>query len=165
MLLSFLRCFGLSPSASTGFPSESSGFAYLASCLFPFVLPCFAPAAVPQVLTFRSRSGVLHSVRSLSIPFALGSDYSASALLFLSLPCFASQLAFQVLRRFFRCAGLSSFRPPGFPCFLPDSKYSAFCLFPFTLPRFAPTAVPQVLAFALTPAFSFVSSFFRPLPL
>ena len=29
-----------------------SGFSYLAFCWFPFVLPCFAPAAVPQVIPF-----------------------------------------------------------------------------------------------------------------
>ena len=94
----------------------------------------------------------------LSTASALASHYSASVLLFLSLPCLASQLASQVLRRFFRRFGISSIFPPGFPCFFPDSKYSAFCLFPFALPCFAPTVVSQVLAFALTPAFSIASA-------
>ena len=43
---------------------------------------------------------------------------------------------------------------PGFPSASSGSAYSASCLFPFALPCFAPTAVPQVIAFALTPALS-----------
>ena len=48
----------------------------------------------------------------------------------------------------------STFRPPGFPCFLPASCTWLYCMFPFTLPCFAPTAVPQVIAFAYAPALS-----------
>ena len=62
-----------------------------------------------------------------------------------------------------------SFRP-GFPCLLLGSVYSAFCQFPFALPCFAPTAVPQVIAWLsfsfdslCFSTFPFISAFFRPL--
>ena len=92
-----------------------------------------------------------HAFRSLSFPSGLELNYSASVLSFpfvhrfclaacflgfsvpLSLPCFSP---------YFR---------PGFPCLLSGSKYSAFCSFPFVLPCFAPTAVPQVLPFWFSP--------------
>ena len=46
---------------------------------------------------------------------------------------------------------LSPYSRPGFPCLLSGSVYSASCLFPFVLPSFAPTAVPLVLPFWITP--------------
>ena len=87
-----------------------------------------------------------------------------SPLFFLSaLPGFTSQ-------RFSRCAlPLSLLRfplslRPDLSCFPSRFSYSALCSFPFALPRFAPTAVPRVLAFRfrLRP-FPFPSGFFRPL--
>ena len=45
-----LPCFPRS--SQPGFPCFLSRFPYLAFCWFPFVLPCFAPAAVPQVIPF-----------------------------------------------------------------------------------------------------------------
>ena len=76
-----------------------------------------------------------------------------------------------------QCSALA-FAPsvfPVLPClvsraFLPGSGTQPRCMFPFTLPRFAPTAVPRVLAFfsafASLPAFSASSlAFFRPLVL
>ena len=39
-----------SPSVPPGFPCVPSGSKYSASCLFPFILPSFAPTAVPLVL-------------------------------------------------------------------------------------------------------------------
>ena len=45
-----LPCFPRSFQPS--FPCFLSRFPYLAFCWFPFVLPCFAPAAVPQVIPF-----------------------------------------------------------------------------------------------------------------
>ena len=69
-----------------------------------------------------------------------------------------------------RFPGLSPSSRPGFPCHLSGSVYSAFCQFPFALPCFAPTAVPQVIAWLRSPfgslrfsAFPFISAFFRPL--
>ena len=70
-----------------------------------------------------------------------------------------------------RFPGLSPYFRPGFPCLLSGSVYLAFCQFPFILPCFAPTAVPQVLAWFRSPFGSlpfsmspFFSAFFRPLP-
>ena len=66
--------------------------------------------------------------------------------------------------------GFSPYSRPGFPCLLSGSVYSAFCQFPFALPCFAPTAVPQVLAWRRFPfgslrfsIFPFDSASFRPL--
>ena len=70
-----------SPSFRPGFPCLIPGSMYLASCLFPFVLPCFAPTAVPQVLTFFRLSTSLRCFPLLPLSFVrfrLGSDYSAS---------------------------------------------------------------------------------------
>ena len=46
-----LPCFPRS--SQPGFPCSLSRFPYSAFCWFPFVLPCFAPAAVPQVIPFQ----------------------------------------------------------------------------------------------------------------
>ena len=95
-----------------------------------------------------------------------------SLLLFLfhSLPVSASQVASSVLPFRSRFPGFSPSFRPGFPCLLSGSVYSAFCQFPFILPCFAPTAVPQVIAWLCSPfgslCFSispFSSTFFRPL--
>ena len=69
----------------TGFPFRPFRFPYLAFCLFPFALPCFAPTAVPQVITFFRLSTSLRcrSMLPLSfVRFRLGSIYSASAFSF-----------------------------------------------------------------------------------
>ena len=50
-----------------------------------------------------------------------------------------------------RFPGFSPSLRPGFPCLPSGSVYSAFCQFPFTLPCFTPTAVPQVLAWLHSP--------------
>ena len=89
--------------------------------------------------------------RFLSSASVLASHYSASVLPFpLSFrSCltggFPGAPVLLSLSRFF-----PSFRP-GFPCLLSGSVYSAFCQFPFILPCFAPTAVPQVLAWLCSP--------------
>ena len=70
----FFRLCGLPRSLLPGFPCILSRFRYSAFCSFPFALPCFAPTAASQVLTFCSRSGVLPSIDFLSSVFALGSS-------------------------------------------------------------------------------------------
>ena len=102
--------------------------------------------------------------RFLSSASALASHYSAY-LFFLStfLPASASQLASSVLPFRSRFPDLSPYSRPGFPCHLSGSVYSASCLFPFVLPSFAPTAVPLVLPFWISPRgstldFRFLSS-------
>ena len=126
---------------------------FLDSLPQPFLkcLPCaFAFGLFPSdLLSFvrsSSGSGYLASVSSFplsSLPCLTVGFFSFSVPL--SLPCFSP--SFQ----------------PGFPCFLSGSKYSAFCLFPFALPGFAPTAVPPVLPFWISPlgstlSFHFLSS-------
>ena len=78
-----------SPYSRPGFPCHLSGSVYLAFCLFPFVLPCFAPTAVPQVLTFFHLSISLRCFPLLPLSFVrfrLGSDYSASVSSFPFIP-------------------------------------------------------------------------------
>ena len=55
-----------------------SWFSYSDLCLFPFVLPCFAPTAVPQVLPFQiSPPGSTPDFRFLSSASIVASHYSA----------------------------------------------------------------------------------------
>ena len=138
---------GLPHSFLPGFPCILSWFPYLAFCWFPFVLPCFAPAAVPQVIPFQiSPPGPV-----LDFRFFQSFHFSISLL---SL-CFFFSLFFLILphsgflRRPFRSRffGFPRSLQPDLSCFPSRFRYSAFCLFPFVLPCFAPTAVPQVLAF------------------
>ena len=125
---------------------------YSDSCSFPFALPCFAPTAVPQVPAFRSPSGVLLCFRFLSSASALGFRLLSLCFflssLFPALPHSGLPGAPQVLS--FPRSFLRSFRLVSHP-FTPDFKYSASCSFPFVPPCFAPTAVPQVLPFQISP--------------
>ena len=129
--------------------------------LSPF--PASLPTAVPQVLARRSHSGVLLCFRYLSAHFHF-------RLRLLSLPLFLFRLSPSRL-------AVASQVPP-FPLsllrlplpfslvsheVLPVRLYSASCSFPFVLPSFAPTAVPLVLPFQVsppgsTPDFRFLSS-------
>ena len=91
----------------------------------------------------------------LSSASVLDSDYSASVLPFLPFPvpphsCFPGARFRSRFLGFLLLSGLISH------AFLPDSCTQLRCSFPFALPRFAPTAVPQVLTFR--------SASFRPLP-
>ena len=128
----------------------------------------------PSLIHSRSCSSgaylvLLLSVFSLSFCFLSSASVPVPAtrplfLPFLFLPVSASQ-------RLPRCA-LSAFASLAFPVlsdlvshvFFPGSSYSAFCLFPFILPGFAPSAVPPVLPLCSRfRAFPFQSAFFRPL--
>ena len=66
------RFLGFPRSSLPGFPCALSRFPYLAFCSFPFVLPGFAPTAVPPVLpffsAFASFPGFSLSLRFLSSP-------------------------------------------------------------------------------------------------
>ena len=69
----------------------------------------------------------------------------------------------------FRFFGSPRSLQPDLSCFPSRFRYSASCLFPFALPCFAPTAVPQVLPFcfrlrAFPLPFRFLSSPSSPLP-
>ena len=133
----------------------------------------------PSLIHSHSCSSGAYLVPSLSV-FPLPIRFLSSASLpvpatqplflpFLSLPRFASQLLFGCRLSTFRLPCFSTSAPPGFPCFPSISKYSAFCLFPFIPPGFAPTAVPPVLPFcsrfrAFPLPFRFLSSASSPLP-
>ena len=80
-----LPCF--SASAPPGFPCFASASSYSAFCSFPFILPGFAPTAVPPVLPFRPLPLVrfpsgLFPRFAFFRPLPLGSDYSAFRLSF-----------------------------------------------------------------------------------
>ena len=90
---------------------------------FPFPSAFFRPLSVPVLATW-----------PLFLPFLFLPVSASQWLLRCSLSAFAS-LVFPVL------SDLVSY------VFFPGSSYSAFCLFPFILPGFAPTAVPPVLPF------------------
>ena len=118
------RFLGFPRSSRPGFPCLLSRFSYSASCSFPFILPGFAPTAVPPVLPFFSgslRPLLFRAFRLLSAFFRLlllASDYSAFCAFFSPLPVFPWQ-------RFLRCAPV--------PCvpfaFLFRFRYSASCNF------------------------------------
>ena len=110
---------------------------------FPDSLPQLFLRCLPCALAF----GLSPSVPLSFVCFSSGSGYLASVSSFPLLPVPASQWLLQ-------CA-LSTFASLAFPIlsdlvsrvFFPGSSYSAFCLFPFIPPGFAPTAVPPVLPF------------------
>ena len=135
-----LPCF--SPYFQPGFPCFLSGSKYSAFCLFPFVLPCFAPTAVPQVLPFWfSPRGSTLGFRSLSIPSALASHYSAFCSSFpvsparLTVGFWVHPFPLTVLRLFFRPSCLVSH---AFPSVL-STRLSVCFLSPF------PASLPQLL--------------------
>ena len=118
--------------------------------LSPF--PDSLPTAVPQVLPLRSRP------RDFPLPFRFLSSPSVpppatqpSASSFLpSGPSPHSWLSVQAPVSFVPVASPLHPRLVSRP--LPSgSAYSAFCSFPFVLPSFAPTAVPLVLPFWISP--------------
>ena len=134
MLLFRLRFPGFSLSFRPGFPCLVSGSVYLAFCQFPFILPCFTPTAVPQVLAwlrspFRSlRFSISPFFSAFFRPLISGFDYSAS---------------------------VSSF--PFFP-FLPHGGFSGACLSAFSSVCFHTSVSALVLSF---PAFPFSAPLFR----
>ena len=97
MLLFRSRFPGFSPSSRPGFPCLLSGSVYLAFCQFPFILPCFAPTAVPQVLAWlRSpfsflRFSISPFFTAFFRPLLSGFDYSAFRFFFSLLPFPASR--------------------------------------------------------------------------
>ena len=147
------------------FPDRSFRF-----CILSFLLVSFRSS----LLHSRSRSAgahlslslkvFLHDVRFLSSAPVLGFQLLSFLLFpFLFSTVSAIQLGFLSFSGLLSLSCLSSSFQPGFPCFPSDSKYSAFCSFPFVLPCFAPTAVPQVLPFWISPPgsvpdFHFLSS-------
>ena len=81
------------------------------------------------------------------VRFRSASGYSALCFFRSPLPGLASQWLFQCFGSSFRLPRFPPSLPPGLPCFCSWLRYWAFCSFPFILPGFAPTAVPQVFPF------------------
>ncbi len=110
---------------------------------FPDSLPQLFLRCLPYAFAFGlSPSDPLSFVR-----FSSGSGYSASASSFPFSSCLRLTVASSVLRFRFRFFGSPRSLQPDLSCLPSRFRYSASCLFPFVLPCFAPTAVPQVLAF------------------
>ena len=135
----------------------SPGFRTRLCCLFPFVLPCFAPAAVPQVIPFRiSPPGPVPDFRFLSSASVLASHYSASVSSFPFSSCFCltvassgdpsalASLVFPVLPSLISHAFL-----PGSGTQLPVFSLSSF---PASLPQLFHRCLPSAFAFGLSPS-------------
>ena len=127
-----------SPYSRPGFPCLLSGSVYSASCLFPFVLPSFAPTAVPLVLPFWiTPRGSTPDFRSLSVASALASHYSASVSSFTLFP-FPPHSGLRGALRFLSSPSL----PPSVPpvSMLPFRfRYFSFPAVPFSAPLFRVT--------------------------
>ena len=120
------RFLGFPHSLRPGFPCFSSVSKYLAFCSFPFILPGFAPTAVPPVLPLCSRFRAFSLSVAFFRPLWFGSNYSAFRSFFSLLPVFPC-------RRFLRCC-LVALRLPRFsssvwPVAMPYFRlwYSAYC--------------------------------------
>ena len=127
--------------------------------MFRFRFPSFSRPDISRPIAASCQLSDPRCFRFLSSASVLGSDYSASVSSFPFLPVSASQWLPPCTVSAFAS---SVFHLP--PClvshaFLPVSCTRLCCMFPFALPCFAPTAVPQVLASA------FASAFFTFLPL
>ena len=102
-----------------------------------------------------SPPGPMPDFRFLSSASVVAPHYSASVSSFPFSSCFRLTVASSVLRFRSRFFGFPRSLLPDLSCIPSRFRYSAFCLFPFVLPCFAPTAGPQVLAFRFR---------FRPFP-
>ena len=149
-----------------GFPCIPSRFPYSAFCWFLFVLPCFAPAAVPQVIPFQiTPPGPMLDFRFLSSASVLAPHYSASVSSFPFSSCFCLTVA--------SSGDPSAFASSVFPvlsslishAFLPGSGTQlSVCFlssFPVSLPQLFHRCLPSAFAFGLSPSFplSFVCFF------
>ena len=115
-------------------------------CWFLFVLPCFAPAAVPQAIPFWISSwGQMHDFCFLSSTSALASHYLALCFFRSISSCFRLTVTSSVLVFHFRFLRLPLYLSPNLLWLPSRFLYLAFCLFLFALPWFTPTAVSQVI--------------------
>ena len=103
--------------------------------------------AHPTLCFSASSQMFAHAFRPLSLSSSLEPNYSAFCF---SFPVYPHSPHSWLLGFSASPLGSPDFLPtvlPGFPCISFGSQYSASCMFPFILPRFAPTAAPQVLTF------------------
>ena len=113
---------------------------------FLSLLPASLPQPFHRCLPSALTSGPFHFRLPFFRPFLF--RFQLLSFLFLPFLLFPFPLTVGLLRcclSAFQLPGSSTSVPPGFPCFPSISQYSAFCLFPFILPGFAPTTVPPVL--------------------
>ena len=103
---------------------------------------CFSGDSLVLSLSGLSASSSLSFVRVLFASSYLAFCFFRSLLL-----GFASQRLFQCFGSSFRLYRFPHSLLPDFSCIPSWFWYLAFCLFPFILPCFAPTAVPQVFPF------------------
>ena len=163
--LGSLRPLRSSPSSTAGFPSASFRFRILSSLFVSFrpsLLRSHSRSTGASLLDLSSGINAWLPLPFVRFRFSI-SLLSLSVLPFHSLPASAAQLASSVLLFRSRFPDPSPYARPGFPCHLSGSVYSASCSFPFVLPSFAPTAVPLVLPFWISPQgstldFRFLSS-------
>ena len=160
-----LPCFPRSFPA--GFPSVLSRFSYLAFCWFPFVLPCFAPAAVPQVIPFQiAPPGPVPDFRFLIKASVLASHYSASVSSVQFFP-FSPHSGFPGAQFRSRFPGFPFLSDPISRAFLPGSRTRLpVCFlssFPVSLPQLFHWCFPSFPLSLLFRAFPFPLGFFRPL--
>ena len=167
LLLSLL---GFPRSFLPGFPCILSRFPYLAFCWFPFVLPCFAPAAVPQVIPFQtSPPGPMLDFRFLSSASVLAPHYSASVSSFPFSTCFRLTVASSVHPSAFASLVFPVLSSLISHAFLPGSgtQLSVCFLSPFlaSLPTAVPRVLPLCFRFRAFPLpFRFLSSPYVPPP-
>ena len=125
-------------------------------CSFPFVLPCFAPAAVPQVIPFRiSSPGPVPDFRFLSSASVLASHYSASVSSFPPSPL-PPHSGFRSSRLRSRFLGLPFLSSPISRAFLPGSRTRLpvrfLSSFLASLPQLFHECLPSASAFGLFPS-------------
>ena len=161
-----------SPFTLSRFQYSPSGSAYSARCSFPFILPCFAPTAVPQVLTSASlrllQVTFVCSLAALSLSLLCGLEPDYSALCFflsllLTFPsqwflyrCFRSRSRFRLAPSVsVPRSRLSSFLPACFHAVFQDSVLS-FAAHSFLHGSFASQRLPSSV--------DLCSASFRPLP-
>ena len=143
---------GFSASASPGFPCFAFASKYSAFCQFPFILPGFAPTAVPPVLPLCFRFRAFPALKLSFVRFSLGSDYSAFRSFFSLLPVFP-------WRRFPRCifplpSGLLPCRPSDSGTQLSAIPFSAHCFASQKLPQRPDPCGRFPLAYALGAGYS-----------
>ena len=133
------------------FLSSSAGF-NLCSCFFPahpclpLSFPTFSRPSIPRLIAASFPLSDPRCFGILSSASVLDSDYSASVLPFLLFPV-PPPSGFPGARLRSRFLGLPFLSGLISHAFLPGSCTRLRCSFPFALPCFAPTAVPQVLTF------------------
>ena len=127
----------ISAAASSGSPLPSSFLSGFSGPSIPRLSSLPFGFLTPAVFAFfRPLQFWVLTTQPLFLPFLLFPVPSHSGF-----PGASFRFRFQIFRFLFRLVSRAS---------LPASSTQLSCMFPFTLPRFAPTAVPQVLAFAFS---------------